>query len=380
MFCSNCGNKLQMNDQYCETCGAKRLSTVESTKSNMKRWHWLMPMIAFLLAAICLSGYLFTEHKKTNSAMEAFKKGETAALEGEYKEARKFFKEALVLRSKFPAAKENVKLVNSAIEIKERLHIAAKHQNDQEFNKSYEQLEKAEGILSTYSGKVADSIGTDIRNTRMNVKVTEISHEMKGKSKLEELEPILVKAEKIDLKEAKEIAEEIRDRIAEIAFAQANDLLTDHQFTAALTSVKKGLYHKPKNEKLINLKSTIQNEQAAFEKAQEKRYEQALIAASKEKEHNLNDALEVISIKAKFNDLGDLIVKGSVKSKATVPITSVSISYSLIDGNKRVYDENEVYISPDVLYPDEIGTFEYTHYLIDKEFNVEYNEANWYLQ
>ncbi len=380
MFCSNCGNKLQMNDQYCETCGAKRLSTVESTKSNMKQWHWLIPMIAFLLAVICLSGYLFTEHKKTHSAMEAFKKGETAALEGEYKEARKYFKEALALRSKFPAAKENMELVNSAIEIKERLHIAAKHQNDQEFNKSYEQLEKAEGILSTYSGKVADSIGTDIRNTRMNVKVTEISHEMKGKSKLEELEPILVKAEKLDLKEAEEIAEEIRDRIAEIAFAQANDLLTDHQFTAALASVKKGLYHKPKNEKLINLKSTIQNEQAAFEKAEEKRYEQALIAASKEKEHNLNDALEVTSIKAKFNDLGDLIVKGSVISKATVPITSVSISYSLMDDKKRVYDENEVYISPDVLYPDEIGTFEYTHYLIDKELNVEFNEANWYLQ
>ncbi|WP_408008717.1 hypothetical protein ACJROX_29480 [Pseudalkalibacillus sp. A8] len=346
----------------------------------MKRWHWLMPVIAFLIATICLSGYFFSEHNRTNSAMEAFQKGETAALKGEFKEARKYFEEALALRSQFPAATENMKLVNSAIEINERLHIATKHQEGQEFSKSFEQIEKAEGILSTYSGKVADSIEKDIKNIRMNVNVAEISYEMKGKSTLEELEPILIKAEKLDIKEADEIADEIRNRIAEIAFAQANDLLTDHQFTAALASVKKGLYHKPKNEKLINLKSTIQNEQAAFEKAEQKRYEQALIAAAEEKEHNLNDALEVISIKAEFNDLGDLVVKGSVKSKATVPITLASISYSLVDKKKRVYDENEVYIYPDVLYPDEKGTFEYTHYLIDKELDVEFNEANWYLQ
>ncbi|MGP4081691.1 hypothetical protein ACTWQL_17430 [Pseudalkalibacillus sp. R45] len=379
MFCSNCGNKLHTYDQYCETCGAKRLETVEPTRKDIKRWHWLTPLIALVITAICLSGYFYSEHNKTNAAMESFKKGETAALESEYKDAREHFEEALTIRSEFPAATENKKLVNSAIEAKERLHIAKKHQEEKEFSKSFEQIEKASEIVSGYSGKVADTIQLDIKNTRMNVNVAEIRYEMNGKSTLEELEPILIKAEKLDVEEAKEIAEDLRNRIANIAYAQANALLTDHQFSAALASVKKGLYHEPKNEKLINLKSTIQNEQAAFEKAEEHRLEQALIAAAEEKERNLNDALEIISLKTSLNELGDLVVKGTVKSKATVPINSIRVSYSLVD-KKKVFDENEVYIYPDLLYPGEKGTFEYTHFMIDKKLDVEFNEANWYLK
>ncbi|WP_261131230.1 zinc ribbon domain-containing protein [Bacillus sp. Marseille-Q3570] len=380
MFCSNCGNKLQTYDRYCETCGAKRLETVEPTRKDIKRWYWLTPLIAFVITAICLSGYFYSELNKTNAAMESFRKGETAALESEYKEARKHFEEALEIRSEFPAAMENRKLVNSAIEAKERLHIAKKHQEEQEFSKSFEQIEKAMEIVSGYTGKVADTIQLDIKSARTHVNVAEIRYEMNGKATLEELEPILIKAEKLDIEEAEEIAEDLRNRITNIAYAQANQLLTDHQYSAALASVKKGLYHEPKNEKLISLKSTIQNEQAAFEKAEEHRIEQALIAAAEEKERNLNDALEVISLKTSLNELGDLVVEGTVKSKATVPINSIRVAYSLIDNKKKVFDDNEVYIYPDILYPGEKGSFEYTHFMVDKKLDVKYKEANWHLK
>lgn len=380
MFCSNCGNQFQIGDTYCESCGAKRLSsTIVETPKRIERWLWLAPVLACLIVALSLGGYFYSEHMKTKAAIQAFHDGEDAALDGDYQEAKKRFQAALDHRSEFPAAENNIKMIEEAIQITERLHISTNHIEEKEFDKAAEQIQKAESTLRGYSGKLASDLDEAIVSSKNTLNISVLRQDMVGKSTLDELEPLLTKADSITTPEAEEISDEIRTRIAEIAYVQANDFLTDNQFSAALASVKKGLYHEPKSKKLLSLKTTIHNEKVAFEKAEQKRIEQAIVAAAEEKEHNLNDALKLMSIEAKLNHLGDIVVTGSVKSQATVPVSSVRISYTLLDGEGKVFDENEVFIYPDILYPDESGTFEYTHHLVNEELEVKFNEVNWYI-
>ncbi len=379
MYCSNCGNQLQIGDTYCLTCGAKRLPTVDETSKKMKRWQWLAPLLAFILVTTSLAGYFYSEHLRTEAALQAFHEGEKAALDGDYKKAKKAFQTALDHRSDFKAATQNMRLIEDALHIQERMNISDKHIEEKAFDKASEQIQKAESTLRSYTGKVASALDEQITSTQNALNIAHLQYDMEGKSTLDELEPLLTKADAIQSPEAEQIAEEIRERIAEIAYVQANDFLTDNQFSAALASVKKGLYHEPKSKKLLSLKTTIHNEQVAFEQAEQKRIEQAIVAAAEEKEHNLNDAIKLDSIEAKLNHLGDIIVTGTVKSQATVPISSIRISYTLTDRDGKIFDENEVFVYPDILYPDENGTFEYTHYLVNEELNVTFNEADWHV-
>ncbi|MCF6138998.1 hypothetical protein [Pseudalkalibacillus berkeleyi] len=379
MYCSNCGNPFQSNISFCDTCGAKRTATVDPSLNQRKRWHWLLPSLSFLIIVFSLAGYFYSEHYKTSAAIQDFKDGEKAALDGDYEKSRKKFESALEKRPLFPSAKENLKLVETAIQIRERLQISSNHMKEQEFEKASEQIQHAEDKLSAYNGKLPTQINQKIVSAKNSLVTSEIRRDMGGKSTLEDLEPLLTKADALKSPEAEEISKKIRSKIAEIAYAQANDFLTDHQFSAALASVKKGLYHEPKSKKLLSLKTTIHNEKVEFEQAEQKRIEQAIVAAAEEKEHNLNNAIELVSIKAKLNHLGDIEVSGTVKSKATVPLSSVSISYTLVDSKGKKYAENEVVIDSDILYPNESGTFEHKHHLVDQELKVTFNEARWRL-
>ncbi|MGM7703168.1 zinc-ribbon domain-containing protein [Pseudalkalibacillus sp. Hm43] len=379
MYCSNCGKQLQIGDTYCLACGSKRLPTVDETTKKMKRWQWLAPLLAFILVTTSLAGYFYSEHRKTEAAIQAFDNGEKAALDGDYKKAKQAFQTALDHRSDFKAATENMRLIEDALHIQERLNISEKHIEEKAFDKASEQIQKAESTLRSYTGKVASALDQKITSNENALNIAHLQYDMEGKSTLDELEPLLTKADAIQSPEAEQIAEEIRKRIAEIAYVQANDFLTDNQFSAALASVKKGLYHEPKSKKLLSLKTTIHNEQVAFEQAEQKRIEQAIVAAAEEKEHNLNNAIKLNSIEAKMNHLGDIIVTGTIKSQATVPIGSIRISYTLTDQDGKIFDKNEVFVYPDILYPDETGTFEYTHYLVNEELNVKFNEADWHV-
>lgn len=380
MYCSNCGNQLQQEDKYCQVCGAKRTPTVEPSSPNIQKWHWLVPLLTLLIVAGSLGGYVFAENSKTEAADNAFEKGERLALDGKYEQAKRSFQTALKLRGNFAAAENNLALVDVAIDVKQCLHKVEQYRKGQHFEKAMDEIKKADGMLSRYTGPMIERLEQAATVTRINTNVAQLSYEMKGKSTIEELEPILVKAERLKVTEAKQIADQIRKKIADYAYMMATDLLKDKQFSAAIASVTKGLSYEPKDEKLLNLKTTIQSEQEAFEEAEQNRIEQALLAASKEKEYNLNNAIEVTDIKATLNEVGDVVISGTVKSNATVPVTSIMISYTLYTKDGEVFGENEAYVYPDVLYPGESGSFEYTHFLVNEELDVKQNEATWYLQ
>ncbi|WLD93241.1 zinc-ribbon domain-containing protein [Alkalihalobacillus sp. AL-G] len=380
MYCSNCGNQLQHEEKFCQSCGAKRSSNVETSPPPRRKWYWLVPLLTFFIIAGSLGSYVFAERAETDTANDAFEKGEQLALKGDYKKAKQSFQYALTLRGNFDAAKRNITLMETAINIEERLHKAKQQQEDHAFEKAINEIKHAEAMISGFSGELITQIEQEIKKSRITTNVAQLRFEMKGKSSIEELEPILVKAERLDIPEAEQIANKIRMQIADFAYTIASDLLKDKQFSAALASVTKGLSYEPDNGKLLNLKTTIKSEQEAFEQAEQNRIEQALLAASKEKEHNLNNAIEVTEIQASLNEFGDIIVAGTVKSNATVPVTSIMISYTLFQKDGQEYGENEAYVFPDVLYPGETGSFEYTHFLVNEALNVKLNEATWYLQ
>lgn len=143
--------------------------------------------------------------------------------------------------------------------------------------------------------------------------------------------------------------------------------------------MEEGLRYIPESERLKNLKSTIEKQKVAFETEQQKRIEQALSQYELEQDQNKNNAVEIVKVEAKPDEYGDIVVKGEIKSVATVPIQSVTVNYSLYDENDELLTENETFLYPETLYPNETGKFEYIHYEMPDKVSIEINQVSWFL-
>lgn len=144
-----------------------------------------------------------------------------------------------------------------------------------------------------------------------------------------------------------------------------------------------GLKYAPDSEKLISLQTTVEKEQTAFETAQQQRIKQAVNAAAQDQQLNETDAIELLSAEVEKNEQGDFVITGEVKSVATIPVHSILVEYSLLNGNDTEILSNEVYVYPDKLYPNENGEFEFTHFDISEDtedLQVEIDTVTWYTE
>src|SRR5699024_524709 len=147
------------------------------------------------------------------------------------------------------------------------------------------------------------------------------------------------------------------------------------QFNSAQTIVEDGLRYAPDSEKLQSLKASIEKDKSAFENTIKQRLEQAMNT-----EYNESDAVKLSFVDIEYNDQDQLVVKGEVKSIATVPINSIKVDYSILTKENNELVSNEVLVFPDTLEPEDTGQFEFTHYGIDKEKNlsIKINKITWY--
>src|SRR5699024_8592015 len=141
-----------------------------------------------------------------------------------------------------------------------------------------------------------------------------------------------------------------------------------------------GLKYAPDSERLQTLLANINKEKLAFEAEVQERMEQAMDVAYKDYQMNENDAIELLTVDLENNDDNQIVIKGEVKSNATVPIKSIVIEYALlIDGTEMI--TNETFVVPDTLYPSEAGEFEFTHLDLQQkssELEVEVKKITWY--
>jgi tetratricopeptide (TPR) repeat protein len=340
---------------------------------------WLLPLAVLIAVAAALAGKYVYERAVTKAALRDVKKGEALALKGRYQDAEALFQSALKKRPNFPGAQLDLKIVRIGETIQKNLAAAKRLENAHKYDEALKRIDQTERHLQNYRGKLVDQLLESISNARITATVGQLREEMNGKTRMDELAPILRRAESLGVPEAKQIADEIRKQIIAIAYADANRALNEKQFSDALQKVEDGLQYAPQNGKLLALKTAIKKAKAAYEKQEQERMQAALAAAQSEYDHNSTDAVELIDVKPVLNKYGDLTIKGTVKSTATVPISTVSVRYELYDKDGHLYTRNEVYVTPDTLNPGDKGTFSYTHLMANGPKTVKVTGFKWYL-
>lgn len=384
MYCPHCGKKRGENEQFCFSCGKELIPQTRSNRSLSILWRWL-PLMMFLFLVSCLSGYYLYEESVTKSAIRSFEKGEELAKKGNFEAAQKEFKEAQKRRAHFPAAEMNINMVATALNVEDTLNQAEKERQQDHYDEALELIRQAEDTTAAYKGEVSSHLQNDIASARTTVMVAELKYDMKGKKSIDELKPVLTRAETLQVDEAQEIASQIRSQLIDFTINEANQFLEENHFTEALNAVDKGLKINKDHEKLSNLKTIIEKRRNSFEEEQQKRIEHAMVVAAKEEEMNRTSAIELTDLKTEITDYDELKVTGQVTSKATVPVNSIGASYKVIDGNGNEFEQGEVYINPDKLYPDDTGKFDFMIYDVGdevenlEEFTVQIDHFTWYL-
>ncbi|MBB6454833.1 tetratricopeptide (TPR) repeat protein [Salirhabdus euzebyi] len=379
--CPYCGTEVKNEELYCIKCGKELPKDLEERTARTKgfnKW-WFLPLsIMVLFGLIFLSTFLLSNYK-LNKAIEAYEKGEQLAYSGKFKQAKDFFNEAIELKSQFKAATHGSQFMDIAISIQDQLTSANKLTEEEDFQQALTITKQAEESIKNYNGEVVNELLNQILQKRNQIKTEELKFRLEQKPSIQDLKILLWQAETIQNEEAEEITEEIRDRLVDFTFSKANEFLKLKQFSDAITTIKDGLRFAPDSEKLKSLKTTVEKEKIAFETEQQKRIAQAMNAAEQEFEFNKNNAVEIISFEAKKDEYGYLVIKGKIKSIATVPIYSVSVTYNLLNSEGEIVDSNEVFIYPDTLYPDEEGNFEFTHYELEQELSAKVETVQWFL-
>ncbi|MFC0522207.1 FxLYD domain-containing protein [Pontibacillus salicampi] len=352
---------------------------MKQNERGFNRW-WFLPLAVCALSIIALGASYFMSEMSITSAQEKFKKGETLALDGKYEKAHSYFEEAADLAGSFTAATENQHLMNLALHVEKQMDQAKKEKGNKQYQLALQTLADAENELRNLNGEVVTELVQSIANARNDTKVEQLQQIMNNEPNIEKLQSIIWQAEDIQTDEGKALTAQIKEQIISYAASHANNKLKQKQFSKARDYVEDGLRFAPESDKLQSLKTTIEKEKTAFETAQKQRIEQATNAAKKEQEMNKNDAIEVTAIDGKKNQYGDFIVKGELKSSATVPLTSISVTYTLRDENGETVHTNKVYAYPDTLFPGEKGKFEYTHYEAEDGMEISVDQVSWFLQ
>ena len=81
-----------------------------------------------------------------------------------------------------------------------------------------------------------------------------------------------------------------------------------------------------------------------------------------------------------IDEYGDLNITGDVKNTATVPISSITLYYTMYDSSGNTIGSDSMYVDSYYLEPGEVSSFSDTQYGVNEEVTVEIDNATWYLQ
>ncbi|PKR78453.1 zinc ribbon domain-containing protein [Halalkalibacillus sediminis] len=382
-YCPQCGAKSLENEKYCVICGSQLPMNIEERTQHehkgFNKW-WLAPLLSVVLVLLLGIGLHFYLEYTKDQARAAYEEGTEYALDGQFSQAKEQFELALQYHPNNNAAEQGSKFMSVAIEVHEQIQSIDSLVEEEAYQQALNLTKEAEERLSPYNGEVINYLLSEIVKKREQVKTLQIESRLAQGPSIDELKMLLWQVESIETDKATELASTMKERIVNYTFTNASESLQENQFTEALAIVDDGLRYVPENERLSSLKSTIESQKLAFENNQRQRTEQALSQFELEQEQNANDAIELVNIEVDPDEFGDVVVKGKVKSIATVPIYSVSVEYNLLNEDDEVVLENQTIVVPEDLFPEETGTFEYTHYDVTEEVTVEINKISWFLE
>ncbi|WP_051189002.1 zinc ribbon domain-containing protein [Halalkalibacillus halophilus] len=381
-YCPKCGAKTEENEAYCVLCGAqlpKNIKHRTEHQSGFSKW-WLTPIFTIItMLVIGIGLHFFLEHSN-NQAEQLYEQGVENALDGQYNRAHQYFNEALDYKENYEAARTNAEFMEIALGINNQLQTVDTLIEREAFQQALKITQEAENELSSYNGEIINHLLEAISEKRNHVRISQVETQLSNEPSIEELKMLLWQVDSINHSDSDELVSMMRERIVNHTISEANEFLQENQFNQALSVVKDGLRFDEENERLTSLQTTIERQKISFESEQQERIEQALTQYELEQEQNQENAIELVSVETEINEFGDILVKGQLKSVATIPIHSISVEYSLLDEDENVVEENETFLFPETLYPDETGDFEHTHYDIPEDCTVNIDKISWYLE
>ncbi|SEQ63739.1 hypothetical protein SAMN05216232_2949 [Virgibacillus subterraneus] len=381
--CPYCGTKVKENELYCIKCGKQLPEDATERLINRKSFnkYWYIPISILALVILSAGIYYVIMQNQTAEASDLYNKAEESVMGGQYGEAKELLQSALENSKEFKQADIALTYVQEALKIENSIEKANNYLKKQEYQKALSLINDAENSLSNYNGNAVTQLIDKLTSKRNLIKIEELKHKLNQNPSINDMKALLWEAESIKHDEAAEITTDIRNQIVDYTFSKASENLNDKQFSDALVIVEDGLKYAPNSGKLQSLKTTIDKEKTAFETAQRQRIEQAISSAEEERKLNENDAIELVSVNVENNEQDKLVVKGKVKSVATIPINTILVEYALSSKSGSEFLSNEVYVYPETLYPNEVGEFEFTHFDIDQEgknINIKVDKIKWY--
>lgn len=382
LYCPYCGTKAKEDEHYCIKCGKSLpddMNTRTDSKKTLNKW-WILPAITIVLVAITVGIYAFLLQHHTSKAMELYSEAEKLIMDENYDEANVVLLESLKHRSNFTQAEISLDYTNEATLINDQLGEAKKFLENREYKPALDLINDTEEKLKSYNGPAVSKLIEKIDTAYGITKLEQVKTQLEEEPSINELRILIWEAEEINHPEAKAISTSIRDRIIDYTFSRASEELNEKQFNDALLITEDGLKYAPESEKLISLVANINKEKLAFESAIQERIEQAVNTAYQEDQMNENDAIEVVSVNIENDEAGQIVIKGEVKSVATVPINSVLVEYALLENDQELLT-NKIFIFPEIIYPEEKGKFEFTHFDLKNkstELKAEVRKITWY--
>lgn len=378
MYCKNCGYKIEDNLHICPYCGALVDNISKEAKTLNKRY-WLIPFSFAVMVAIAVTFYFFYEIGVSKEVEKIRAKAEDMALQGNFDTALNFAKKGLALRPNHKVLQQDLALINFGKTVYEKLETANKYADDKKFDLALKSISAVDKDLEGRSGEYFDMLSNLSKKYKTQVEVKQLYDDAKNKNTIDELADALSRLSYIDSPDAKNIDKLIRQKIANIAYSNANELLKDKQFNEALKVIEKAMQYDSSNAKLISFKKTIVDQKTAFENAEAQRMQQAMISAAKEDAMNRTNAVSVLNVKNYINGYGDFVIEGEIKNVATKPIYEVEIYYAIYDANGNTIGDGYTYVYPVYLSPLQKGSFSNIHYGLSNADHIKITGINWYI-
>ncbi|WP_028782507.1 FxLYD domain-containing protein [Thalassobacillus devorans] len=388
-FCPNCGTRLDEknslhNDEISATVAEEPSSRFEHKQpKGKKNWKMiLLPVIVLLLSAGGV-GYTYAYEKNVNEEVLQLKRdAEASALEGKYDEAASMLKSAIDKREDFAVLKKDLAFIKEADGFQEEMKQIEKEIQRDQLAKATDQIAALRENVKASKSKLVPGLLPKLDTMDSQIKIKRINSELAELTTVDQLAANLSTLSRYNLEEATKVKAKIMEKIVTIASNDAENHIEGKEFNKAVAAVDHALQFAVNNDKLLQLKKRIRQEQEAFVQAQRERIERAAEQAAQEDLKNQTAAVEVKNVKAKLDDLGDLTVTGEVKSVATKIISSVTVELEILDkeGNPIKTEENTVTVYPMYLNPGDTGKFEKQFFEINKQVDVKVKNIEWYVE
>ncbi|WP_431799666.1 FxLYD domain-containing protein [Halobacillus andaensis] len=341
-----------------------------------------MPAAVLIVIAAAL-GFFYNHAKQVNqTVLEDKKKAEELALDGAYKEAEKILDKASTQRPDYQALQRSLSTLHSVQGMEDDLDTVEKLIEENELDKALEELAQVNKQMRDQGNRLVVTLTPRLNQLDSRITVGKINNEVKELTKIDELADKLNTLSGLDLEEAARAREKITEKIVSISTKQAEEAMTEKNYNEAIASVDEGLQYVINHEKLLQLKERVEQEKKAFEQEKQDRMERAMEQQAMEEMKNRREAIEVLDISASKDEFGDVTIEGEVQSEATSIISSIEITYDILNEDDEVLESDTAQVYPMYLNPEDKGSFEQIYYDFEKEekISVEVTNVQWFVE